>query len=786
MNKILSKRQLSDHTYSFVVENPQIARSSRPGHFVSVRADVKSERIPLVVADSDREQGTLTLVVQEAGLSSTKFCQLQEGDSILDIVGPLGTPYPVAKVGTVVCVGGGVGTVAVLPIAQAMKAAGNRVVSIVAAPTAARLTLVEELRGASDELLVVTDDGTEGKQGLAVDALSEVMGRESVDRIVAVGSGAMMQSVCEAAKGKDIPVDVALNAIMVDGMGICGSCRLTIGGKTRFVCIDGPFFNGADVDWKEVESRSNIYSKMENDALEHIGVHLDKESRLDQTDTEKPTIEKPLGNGAEDDSIETLTDRSAPWRDELRKSMKNKERMAIPRTPMPMVDMHTRTHDRIQEVAQGFTLEMAMSEARRCIDCAKPTCREGCPIHMNIPAFIKNIERGEILAADKVLKQYSSFSAICGRVCPQEKQCEGHCIHLKMKDKPVAIGPLERFVADYERQSAKKVTWDVAPANGIKVAIVGSGPSGLAFAGEMAKKGFEPHVFEALHFLGGVLYYGIPQYRLPDEIVDHELDVLRSLGVHFHTNTLIGKTITVDELREQGFKGIYVATGAGKPKFMNIPGENAIHILSANEFLFRVNVMDADQPESETPLFVGKKVIVVGGGNTAMDSCRTAKRLGADVTVVYRRTFEEMPAGRDEIEQAQEEGVQFMNLHNPQRYIVGEDGKVKGAVLDVMRLGEPDESGRRRPENTGETITIDCDEVIVAVGVQPNPLVPDSIEGLKLGWAHAIEVDEDGKSNLDDVYAGGDIARGAATVVLAMGDGRRAAEKMAGELLAEK
>lgn len=785
MNQIITKRQLTDHAYSFVVGNPQIARSSRPGNFVTVRADINSERIPLVVADSDKEKGTLTLVVQEAGLSSTKFCQLQEGDNILDVVGPLGTPYPISKVGTVVCVGGGVGTVGVLPVAKAMKEAGNRVVSIVAAQTAGRLILEKEMREASDDLLVVTDDGSAGKQESAVDALCEVMDREEVKRVIIVGSGAMMQAACEVAKAKGVAIDVALNAIMVDGTGICGSCRLTIGAKTRFVCIDGPFFHGEDVDWKEVETRSNIYSKMENDALNQIGVHLDKETKLDQTDKQAPSIEKPLGNGAENDSIEELTDRSAAWRDELRKSMKNKERMAIPRNEMPMVDMHTRTTDRIQEVAKGFTLEMAMNEARRCIDCAKPTCREGCPIHMNIPAFIKNIERGEILAADKVLKQYSSFSAICGRVCPQEKQCEGHCIHLKMKDKAVAIGPLERFVADYERQSAKKVTWDVAPANGIKVAVVGSGPSGLAFAGEMAKKGFEAHVFEALHFLGGVLYYGIPQYRLPDEIVDHELDVLRAMGVKFHTNCLIGKTITVEQLREQGFKGIYVATGAGKPKFMNIPGENAIHILSANEFLFRVNVMDADLPKSETPLFVGKKIIVVGGGNTAMDSCRTAKRLGADVTVVYRRTFDEMPAGRDEIEQAQEEGIHFMNLHNPQRYIVGEDGKVKGAVLDVMRLGEPDESGRRRPENTGETITVDCDEVIVAVGVQPNPLVPDSIEGLKEGWAHAIEVDENGKSNIADIYAGGDIARGAATVVLAMGDGRRAANKMAEELLAK-
>ena len=772
MNKILTKKQLSDHAYSFVVENGQIARSSRPGNFVTVRADIHSERIPLVVVDSDKQKGTLTLVVQEAGLSSTKFCQLSEGDEILDVVGPLGTPYAISKVGTVVCVGGGVGTVSVLPVARAMKEAGNRVVSVVAAQTKDRLVVVDEMRQASDELIVVTDDGSEGQKGLPVDALGEILAREQVDRIVVVGPGAMMEAICQVGKEKSIPVDVALNAIIVDGTGICGSCRLTIGGKTRFVCIDGPFFDGTQVDWKEVETRGTIYSKMENDALEQIGVHLDKESRLEQTDKEQPTIKEPLGHGAENDSIEELTDRGAAWRDELRKSMKNKDRMALKRHAMPMVDMHTRTHDRIQEVAQGFTLEMAMDEARRCIDCAKPTCREGCPIHMNIPAFIKNIERGEILAADRVLKQYSSFSAICGRVCPQEKQCEGHCIHVKMKDAPVAIGPLERFVADYERQSVKKVTWDVAPANGIKVAIIGSGPSGLAFAGEMAKKGFEPHVFEALHFLGGVLYYGIPQYRLPDEIVDHELDVLRSLGVKFHTNCLVGKTVTIDELREQGFKGIYVATGAGKPKFMNIPGENAIHILSANEFLFRVNVMDADQPDSETPLYVGKKVIVVGGGNTAMDAARAALRAGAKTsTLVYRRTKKYMPADAEELELAVEDGVRFLELVAPVEQV---NGKLK---CEVMKLGDPDEKGRRSPVPTGEFTEINCDTVIAAVGERVDS---------DLFTANGIEVNTKGipefRTNLENVFVGGDAMRGPATVVEGIADAQYFANAVIGSV----
>ena len=348
-----------------------------------------------------------------------------------------------------------------------------------------------------------------------------------------------------------------------------------------------------------------------------------------------------------------------------------------------------------------------------------------------------------------------------------------------MKSPAVAIGYLERFAADYERESGQVALPEVAPSNGIKVAVVGSGPSGLSFAGDMVKRGYEVYVFEALHEIGGVLKYGIPEFRLPNKIVDVEIDNLRRLGVHFQTDTIIGKTISIDELKAKGFKGIFVGSGAGLPNFMGIPGENAINILSSNEYLTRVNLMDAANPDTDTPIIIGKKVLVIGGGNTAMDSCRTAKRLGADVTLVYRRSEAEMPARLEEVKHAKEEGINFLTLHNPKEYKADENGRVCAAVLDVMELGEPDASG---PVETGKTITVDCDQVIVAVGVSPNPLVPKSVEGLELGRKNTIVVNDNMQSSRPEIYAGGDIVRGGATVILAMGDGRRAAASMAEQL----
>ena len=449
---------------------------------------------------------------------------------------------------------------------------------------------------------------------------------------------------------------------------------------------------------------------------------------------------------------------------------------------MPELDPIYRATTRLEEVNQGLTAEMAIREAQRCLDCKKPTCVEGCPVNINIPGFIKQIEKGNFLEAARVLKQTSALPAVCGRVCPQEKQCESRCIHHKMKSEPVAIGYLERFAADFERESGQTVLPELAPKNGIKVAVVGSGPSGLSFAGDMIKNGFEVYVFEALHEIGGVLKYGIPEFRLPNRIVEAEIDNLRKLGVHFQTDVIIGKTISIDELKAEGFQGIFVGSGAGLPNFMDIPGENALNIMSSNEYLTRVNLMDAANPSTDTPINLGKKVLVVGGGNTAMDSCRTAKRLGADVTLVYRRSEAEMPARIEEVKHAKEEGIKFLTLHNPKEYLMDENGAVKSAVLDVMQLGEPDQSGRRRPETTGETITIECDQVIVAVGVSPNPLVPKSIEGLTLGRKNTIAVNDQMQSSRKEIYAGGDIVRGGATVILAMGDGRRAAMNMSKQL----
>lgn len=780
MNKILSKTQFSEKVFCIVVEAPLIARSCRPGQFIIVRVDENSERVPYTIAKFDPEKGTLTLVVQEVGLSSTKLCKLNEGDYVLDIVGPLGNASPIEKFGTVVCAGGGIGIAAILPILTALKKAGNKVVSVLAGRTKNLIIMEDDVRENSDEVIIMTDDGSYGEKGVVTVGVEEVIKREKVDRVIAIGPPMMMKFTSLLAQKYNIPNTVSLNTIMVDGTGMCGACRLTIGGKTRFVCIDGPEFNGDLVDWDEMLKRMGTFKGREKEEMEHYADHIPaNERRPDEHDT---TVVKPQSSGASESADDELTDRNAPWRVELRKAMKPKERMAIKRVKMPELDPVYRATTRTEEVNEGLTKEMAVREAHRCLDCAKPSCVEGCPVNIQIPDFIKNIERGNILGAAQVLKQTSALPAVCGRVCPQEKQCESKCIHLKMNEPAVAIGYLERFAADYERESGKAQLPPIAPGNGMKVAVVGSGPSGLSFAGDMVKKGYEVYVFEALHEIGGVLKYGIPEFRLPNKIVDVEIDNLRKMGVHFLTDTIVGKTITVKQLEEKGFKGIFVGSGAGLPNFMNIPGENYINVMSSNEYLTRVNLMDAANPLTDTPINIGKKVVVVGGGNTAMDSCRTAKRLGADVTLVYRRSEKEMPARLEEVKHAKEEGIHFLTLHNPKEYLADENGRVRAAVLDVMELGEPDASGRRRPEPTGKTETLECDQVIVAIGVSPNPLVPKSIQGLELGRKNTIVVDDSMQSSQPDIYAGGDIVRGGATVILAMGDGRRAAASMDAKL----
>lgn len=472
--------------------------------------------------------------------------------------------------------------------------------------------------------------------------------------------------------------------------------------------------------------------------------------------------------------------RAEAWREELRKSKTAKERTSIERVKMPELDPAYRITCK-DEVNQGITEEMALIEAARCLDCPNPQCVTGCPVNINIPKFIKNVERGHFADALSSIKETSALPAVCGRVCPQEKQCESKCMYHKMGKQPVAIGYLERFVADYGRTHNSESKSVKIPTNGIKVAVVGSGPAGLSFAGDMIKRGYEVTVFEALHEIGGVLKYGIPEFRLPNAIVETEIDGLRKLGVKFITDCIVGKTITYDDLHAEGFKGIFVASGAGLPRFMGIPGENLNGIMSSNEYLTRINLMGAGTEGWDTPVLKGENVAIIGGGNTAMDSVRTALRSGAKrAMLIYRRGEDEMPARLEEIKHAKEEGVEFMTLHNPIEYLGDENGRVRAMRVQRMELGEPDASGRRSPvpvEGAIEEIPVDL--VIVSVGVSPNPLVPRSIDGLEVSKRNTIVVDEETmQSSIEDLYAGGDIVRGGATVILAMGDGRCAAAHM--------
>ncbi|MCQ2238797.1 MAG: bifunctional dihydroorotate dehydrogenase B NAD binding subunit/NADPH-dependent glutamate synthase [Bacteroidaceae bacterium] len=778
MNKIIRKQQFSEKVFLLEVEAPLIAKSRRAGHFVIIRVDEKGERIPLTIADSDVQKGTITLVVQTVGLTSTKLCRMNEGDEILDVVGPLGQATHIENFGTVVCAGGGVGVAPILPIIKALKAAGNRVISVLAGRTKELIILEEEVRKHSDEVIIMTDDGSYGNKGVVTVGIESVIQRETVNKCFAIGPAIMMKFCCLLTKKYDIPTDVSLNTIMVDGTGMCGACRITVGGKMKFVCVDGPEFDGHQVDFDEMFKRMGAFKPIEIEEMKKLEEHV---CACSQNVTSAPKMEIPAPK-AEDGKtpLAELIDRDAEWRKEIQKSMKPKERTAIERCVMGELDPVYRATTRTEEVNTGLTVEQALTEAKRCLDCKNPTCMQGCPVSINIPSFIKNVERGHFLDAAKVLKSTSALPAVCGRVCPQEKQCESQCIHLKMNEPAVAIGNLERFVADYERESGNISLPEKAPAKGIKVAVVGSGPAGLSFAGDMIKNGYDVTVFEALHEIGGVLKYGIPEFRLPNKIVDVEIQNLEKLGVNFVKDCVIGKTIGVAELEEQGFKGIFIASGAGLPNFMGIPGENSTGIMSSNEYLTRINLMDASSEVFDTPIMKGKRVMVVGGGNTAMDSCRTAKRLGAEkVWIVYRRSDKEMPARAEEVKHAKEEGIEFLTLHNPLEYLADEKGAVCGVVLQKMELGEPDASGRRSPVAIpGATVTLDIDFAVVAVGVSPNPIVPKSVEGLELGRKNTIAVNEQMQSNIPTIFAGGDIVRGGATVILAMGDGRRAAKNM--------
>ena len=758
MPRILSKRFFSDNVAEIVVEAPLIARSRRAGHFVMVRVDERSERMPLTIADADVDQGSITLVVQRVGVSSSKLVAMNVGDELNSVVGPLGKATNIRRLGTVVCACGGVGAAPMLPIARALKDAGNRVVTVLAARNAELVILQEQLAAASDELIIMTDDGSLGQKGLVTMGVEQVIQREHVDRCITIGPAIMMKFVALTTKKYEIPTEASLNTIMVDGTGMCGACRVTVGGKTKFVCVDGPEFDAHAVDFDEMLSRLRQYNEEEVVAYED---YLKGTPNAIQSQVEK----KIASNAAE-----YLAENVAPFEG------KAKDRVAIPRVKMPELTPEERVQSLYKEVNQGLSFEQAITEAHRCLDCKNPTCVKGCPVNINIPGFIKRVEVGDVDGAAQVIQESSTLPAVCGRVCPQEKQCEAQCIHLKMGHEAVAIGYLERFVADNSQIESTKPE----VSNGKKVAVVGSGPAGLAFAGDMAKYGYQVTVFEALHEIGGVLKYGIPEFRLPNAVVDREIDGLRKLGVHFQCNTIIGKTLTISDLQKDGFAGVFVGSGAGLPRFMNIPGENLNGVLSCNEYLTRVNLMNAASEKTNTPLLHAKNVAVIGGGNTAMDAVRTAKRLGAErAMIIYRRSEDEMPARIEEVRHAKEEGIEFLTLHNPIEYGADEQGRVCEAVLQVMELGEPDESGRRSPVPVeGKTVTISVDMVIVSVGVSPNPLIPNTVEGLEISKKGTIVVNEQMQSSLPILFAGGDIVRGGATVILAMSDGRKASQAM--------
>ncbi len=733
-NEIVEKRQLADQLMMWKLYVPDIAKRVKPGQFVVLRADDRAERIPLTVADFDREKGQITVIFQEVGASTRKLARFELGQTILDVVGPLGKASHIEKFGTVVCIGGGVGVAPVYPIAKALYEAGNKIISIIGARSKEMLILEEEMKAVSHELYVTTDDGSYGHHGFVTDELKRLIDeKRQIDLVLAIGPVVMMRAVSETTRPHELKTVVSLNSVMIDGTGMCGGCRTTVAGETKFVCVDGPEFDAHKVNFKELMLRQQMYNREERRAM------WDHTCRLEaQVEAKRPKT----------------------------------------REKMPEQEPKLRIQN-FGEVALGYTRENALREASRCLGCKKPACVEGCPVNVQIPQFVGKVKEGDFEGAIRTIKETNALPAVCGRVCPQESQCEAKCV-LGKKGEPVAVGRLERFVADYELAKGAVTMPKKAKSTGKRVAVVGAGPSGLTVAGELAKKGHDVTIFEALHKAGGVLVYGIPEFRLPKAIVQREVDYVQKLGVKIKTNTIVGQTASVDELFAEGFDAVFVGTGAGLPYFMNIPGENLNGVYSANEFLTRANLMKAYLfPEYDTPIRMAKNVAVVGGGNVAMDSARVAKRLGAkNVYLIYRRSRAEMPARAEEAHHAEEEGIDFRLLTNPVR-IIGDDKMwVTGIECIRMELGEPDASGRRRPIDVkGSEHIIPVEVVVMAIGQGPNPILTHNTEGLTLRKSGNIEADaETGKTSRKGVFAGGDIVTGAATVILAMGAGIKAAK----------
>ena len=735
--------------YRVSIEAPLIARSAKPGQFAIFRLDEYGERFPLTIADYDPEKGTVSFNFQPAGKSTQMFSLIEPGDYIADIVGPLGRPAEIDPNAKRVCVvGGGTGCAINYPVAKELKRLGIAVDMICGFRSADIVIMEDEFRAASDNLYITTDDGTYGEKGFVTTKLKELLeSGVQYDSILTCGPVIMMKYVAETTRPYGIKTTASLNPIMIDGTGMCGGCRLTVGGERKFACVDGPEFDAHLVDWDSLLERNNFYLNEEADQNEHVCRITGGVRRGEYKPSEADEGENPM------------------------KRMK--------KHPMPEQDPKVRAKN-FNEVALGYCAFVAKQEAMRCLNCKDPQCVKGCPVNVRIPEFIAKVKEGDFEGGYEVIATTNSLAAVCGRVCPQERQCESKCVR-GIKGEAVAIGRLERFVADYHMEHADDACACTAKAapNGHRVAIIGSGPSGLSCAGDLVKKGYDVTVFEALHKNGGVLAYGIPEFRLPKSIVDREVKNLERQGVKFVNDCIIGRTMPLDQLLEDGYEAVFIGSGAGLPMFMHIPGENLCGVYSANEFLTRSNLMKAYLPTSKTPIRTGKKVAVVGGGNVAMDAARSALRLGAEtVYIVYRRGMAELPARKEEVEHAEEEGIIFKTLCNPVEIHANDEGFVKSITCIEMELGEPDASGRRRPiEKKGSEFELEVDTVIMSLGTSPNPLIRSTTPGLETNKHGCIVTEGDeGKTSREGVYAGGDAVTGAATVIKAMGAGKAAAK----------
>lgn len=745
MNKfeILEKKELAPDVFGIRIYAPVIAKACLPGQFVIVINDKQAERIPLTIYDYNSEEGTIAIIVQAIGKSTRKIVAREPGETYSNIVGPLGNASELFErknihEQTVLFIAGGIGAAPVYPQVKMLQAMGVKTETILGARTKELIILEEQFRKTGTVVHLCTDDGSYGYKGNVTQLLKELVldNHKHYDQVVSIGPLIMMKFVDKATQELNLPCIVSLNTLMIDGTGMCGACRVTVGGKTKFTCVDGPEFDAHLVDFDQALMRQ---SNKQVFTTKHV-CNLDL--KVEEAEAEEET--------------HTAFDRKK-------------------RIPVKEQDPKKRINN-FEEVSLGYTALEAIQEAGRCLQCKKPLCMNGCPVSINIPGFIYEIQKAHFRRAFEILSESTNLPAICGRVCPQESQCEGKCI-MGIKNEPVAIGKLERFIADWARENVKEVP-AIKEEKPNHIAVLGSGPAGLTCAGDLRKMGYQVSIFEALQKPGGVLQYGIPEFRLPkSKVVEPEIDKLRQLGVKFNTDYVIGKVGNVDEMLKDGYDAVFIGAGAGLPRFLNIPGENFNGVYSANEFLTRINLMQAYREDYDTPANTTEKVVVVGGGNVAMDSARTALRMGSKVTLVYRRSLEELPARKEEVHHAMEEGINFQLLSNPIEILANESGCVTGIKCIKMQLGEADESGRRRPVAIPDSeFIIETGSVIVSIGTNPNPLISLAVPNVVKKKNNCIEADyENGKTNKPGVFAGGDVVSGAATVIEAMGAGKRAA-----------